>query len=65
MAAPRKYPEERAEAANGSGESIVNVSGVASGAASSGEVLVRMGSSMQELAGMSADLREQVAAFTV
>jgi len=52
------------EAATGSGEIASNIAGVASGAASSSEVLVQMGASVDELARMSADLRERVAAFT-
>nr|WP_227424204.1 methyl-accepting chemotaxis protein [Pengzhenrongella sicca] len=52
------------EAATGSGEIAVNITGVATGAASSSQVLVQMGSSVDELARMSADLRERVAAFT-
>ncbi|QTE31274.1 methyl-accepting chemotaxis protein [Pengzhenrongella sicca] len=52
------------EAATGSGEIAANITGVATGAASSSQVLVQMGSSVDELARMSADLRERVAAFT-
>ncbi len=53
-----------AEAATGSGEIAGNIAGVASGAASSSQVLVQMGTSVDELARMSADLRQRVAAFT-
>ena len=52
------------EAAAGSGEIAANITGVASGAASSSDVLAQMGASVDELAAMSADLRERVAAFT-
>ena len=52
------------EAATGSAEIASNITGVATGAASSSEVLVQMGSSVDELAQLSADLRERVAAFT-
>ena len=52
------------EAATGSGEIALNISGVASGAASSSETLVQMGASVDELARLSADLREELAAFT-
>ena len=52
------------EAATGSGEIAANISGVATGAASSSEVLIQMGASVDELATMSADLRRRVAAFT-
>jgi len=52
------------EAATGSGEIAANITGVATGAANSSEVLVQMGSSVDELAKMSADLRQRVAAFT-
>ncbi|QTE29540.1 methyl-accepting chemotaxis protein [Pengzhenrongella sicca] len=51
------------EAATGSGEIAGNIAGVASGAASSSEVLAQMGGSVDELARMSADLRERLAAF--
>jgi methyl-accepting chemotaxis protein len=53
-----------AEAAIGSGEIAENITGVASASASSSGVLVQMGSSVDELARLSADLRERVAAFT-
>jgi methyl-accepting chemotaxis protein len=52
------------EAATSSTEIASNITGVAAGAASSSEVLVQMGSSVDDLAQMSADLRERVAAFT-
>ncbi|RYV52589.1 methyl-accepting chemotaxis protein [Pengzhenrongella frigida] len=52
------------EAALGSGEIAANITGVATGAASSSEVLGQMGGSVDELARLSADLRERVAAFT-
>ena len=52
------------EAASGSVEIASNIVGVASGAASSSEVLVQMGTSVDELARLSADLRQRVAAFT-
>ena len=52
------------EAATGSGEIASNISGVASSAASSSEVLAQMGVSVNEIARMSADLRERVGAFT-
>ena len=52
------------EAATGSGEIAANISGVAAGAATSSGVLTQMGSSVDELAHLSADLRERVAAFT-
>jgi methyl-accepting chemotaxis protein len=51
------------EAATGSVEIASNIVGVADGAASSSEVLVQMSSSVEELARLSADLRERVAAF--
>jgi len=52
------------EAATGSVEIASNIIGVATGAAMASEVLVQMGSSVHELARMSADLRERVAALT-
>jgi methyl-accepting chemotaxis protein len=52
------------EAASGSVEIASNIVGVASGAASSSEVLVQMSTSVDELARLSADLRQRVAAFT-
>ncbi|WP_407341860.1 methyl-accepting chemotaxis protein [Pengzhenrongella phosphoraccumulans] len=53
-----------AEAATGSGEIASNITGVASGAATSSEVLIQMGGSVNELARMSADLHERISAFT-
>jgi methyl-accepting chemotaxis protein len=52
------------EAANGSGEIATNITGVASSAATSSEVLAQMGLSVNDLAQLSADLSERVAAFT-
>ncbi|MCL3860887.1 methyl-accepting chemotaxis protein [Actinotalea sp. K2] len=52
------------EAATGSGEIAVNITGVATAASSSSEVLSQMGSSITELAQLSADLRTRVGAFT-
>ncbi|MFC0713878.1 methyl-accepting chemotaxis protein [Cellulomonas biazotea] len=52
------------EAATGSGEIAANITGVATSAASSSQVLTQMGDSVTELAKMSADLRERVSAFT-
>jgi len=52
------------EAATGSGQIAGNMAGVASGAASSSLVLSQMGGSVDELARMSADLRDLLAAFT-
>jgi methyl-accepting chemotaxis protein len=52
------------EAAQGSGEIAANITGVASSATSSTHVLAQVGTSVDELARMSADLRERVAAFT-
>lgn len=51
------------EAATGSYEIATNITGVASGAANSSEVLVQMGTSVGELASLAADLRERVSAF--
>ncbi|MEP7763798.1 methyl-accepting chemotaxis protein [Sanguibacter sp. 25GB23B1] len=51
------------EAATGSVDIASNIVGVASGAASSSQVLVQMGTSVDELARLSADLRQRVAAF--
>ena len=53
-----------AEAATGSGEIAVNISGVASSAASSSQTLGQMGDAVNELARMSTDLRTRVSAFT-
>jgi methyl-accepting chemotaxis protein len=52
------------EAATGSGEIAVNISGVATSAASSSEVLGQMGQAVSELARLSTDLRTRVSAFT-
>ena len=52
------------EAATGSGEIATNITGVATSAATSSQVLTQMGDSVQELARMSNDLRERVASFT-
>jgi methyl-accepting chemotaxis protein len=52
------------EAAAGSEEIASNIIGVATGSASASEVLTQMGLSVDELARMSADLRERVAAIT-
>ena len=53
-----------AEAATGSGEIAEHIGGLATGAATSSEVLGQMGGSVNELARMSAGLRERIAAFT-
>ena len=53
-----------AEAATGSGEIATNITGVASTAAHSTDVLSQMGTSVAELARMSSDLRSRVGAFT-
>ncbi|MGN8244994.1 methyl-accepting chemotaxis protein [Cellulomonas soli] len=53
-----------AEAATGSGEIAVNITGVASAAHTSSQVLGQMGGSVSELAQMAADLRSRVDAFT-
>ncbi len=52
------------EAATGSGEIATNITGVASSAQTSTEVLGQMGDSVSELARLSDDLRRRVAAFT-
>ncbi|RYV51581.1 methyl-accepting chemotaxis protein [Pengzhenrongella frigida] len=52
------------EAATGSGEIAANIVGLAAGAATSSEVLAQMGASVDELALLSAGLREGLAAFT-
>ncbi|MGV8966323.1 MAG: methyl-accepting chemotaxis protein [Cellulomonas sp.] len=52
------------EAASGSGQIAENITGVARTAASSSDVMGQMGVSVNELARMSADLRERIAAFT-
>ena len=51
------------EAATGSGEIAANITGVAAGAATSSEVLEQMGGSVNELAHLSAGLRERISAF--
>ncbi|WP_233404412.1 methyl-accepting chemotaxis protein [Actinotalea solisilvae] len=52
------------EAATGSSEIAVNITGVASAASSSTEVLGQVQTSIAELAEMAADLRTRVGAFT-
>lgn len=52
------------EAATGSGEIATNITGVATAAGTSSEVLTQMQDSITELAAMSADLRTRIAAFT-
>jgi methyl-accepting chemotaxis protein len=54
-----------AEAATGSGEIAVNITGVASAAATSSQVLGQMGSSVSELAALSESLRARVSTFTL
>ncbi|OIQ76444.1 methyl-accepting chemotaxis protein I [mine drainage metagenome] len=53
-----------AEAAAGSGEIAVNITGVASAADSSAQVLGQMGDAVTELARLSTDLRTRMDAFT-
>jgi len=53
-----------AEAALGSGEIAHSITGVAAGAAASSAVLEQMGGSVDELARLSADLRQRISAFT-
>ncbi|MGN8244790.1 methyl-accepting chemotaxis protein [Cellulomonas soli] len=53
-----------AEAATGSGEIAVNITGVASSADDSTQVLLQMSTAVHELAQLSADLRTQVSVFT-
>ncbi len=53
------------EAATGSGEIAVNITGVATAAASSTEVLAQMQDSVAELAQMSANLRTQIDSFAL
>src|SRR6476661_3885689 len=53
-----------AEAATGSGEIAINISGVASSAAASSQTVVQMGEAINELARLSTDLRTRVSAFT-
>ncbi|MCL3860889.1 methyl-accepting chemotaxis protein [Actinotalea sp. K2] len=52
------------EAATGSGEIAVNITGVATASAAATEMLDRMQVSIADLAQMSADLRDRVDAFT-
>ncbi|MCC2334175.1 methyl-accepting chemotaxis protein [Cellulomonas wangsupingiae] len=52
------------EAAAGSGEIASNITGVATSARTSSQVLVQMGDSVAELARLSDDLRGRVATFT-
>jgi methyl-accepting chemotaxis protein len=52
------------EAATGSGDIATNIGGVARAAATSSDVVAQMGTSVDELARMSADLRERVSRFT-
>ncbi|MBI9114599.1 methyl-accepting chemotaxis protein [Sanguibacter suaedae] len=53
------------EAATGAGEIAANITGVATSAATSSEVVTQMGASVAELATMSADLRGRVAQFRI
>jgi methyl-accepting chemotaxis protein len=53
-----------AEAATGSGDIAVNITGVASAASTSSDVMTNVSDSVNDLARMSADLRSRVAAFT-
>ncbi|QZN85882.1 methyl-accepting chemotaxis protein [Cellulomonas sp. C5510] len=53
-----------AEAATGSGEIATNITGVASAAASSSQIVGQVGGAVRELARMSEDLRARVAQFT-
>jgi methyl-accepting chemotaxis protein len=53
-----------AEAATGSGEIAVNITGVASASATSSQTLGQMGDSISELAHLSENLRGRVAQFT-
>ena len=53
-----------AEAASGSSEIASNIGGVAAGSAASSETLVQMGTSVGDLARMSAELTSRIAAFT-
>ncbi len=52
------------EAATGSGEIALNITGVATSADTGAQVLSQMGDSVHELARLSADLRATVATFT-
>ena len=53
------------EAATGSGEIAVNITGVATNASMTNEVLVQLNSAADGLARMAADLRSETAVFTV
>jgi methyl-accepting chemotaxis protein len=53
-----------AEAATGSGEIALNITGVATSAASSTDIAQRMGTSVTDLARMARDLHDEVAKFT-
>jgi len=53
-----------AEAATGSGDIAVNITGVASSATTSSEVINKVGDAVNDLARMSSDLRSRIAAFT-
>ena len=53
-----------AEAATGSGEIAMNITGVATAAQSSTEAIESVSGQVAELADLSRSLREQVAAFT-
>ncbi|PZR54151.1 methyl-accepting chemotaxis protein [Xylanimonas oleitrophica] len=52
------------EAAAGSGEIAANITGVAASASQSSQTLGQIGSSVEDLARMAADLRARVSAFT-
>ncbi|WP_273653289.1 methyl-accepting chemotaxis protein [Cellulomonas fimi] len=52
------------EVATGAGEIAANITGVASAAQSTTEVLTQMGTSIRELAVMAQDLEDRIAAFT-
>jgi methyl-accepting chemotaxis protein len=52
-----------AEAATGSGEIAVNITGVASATSTSSQTLGQMGDSIGELARLSEDLRRRVEQF--
>ncbi|GEP70359.1 hypothetical protein CSO01_30740 [Cellulomonas soli] len=54
-----------AEAATGSGEIAVNITGVASAAHTSSQVLGEMGGSVSGLAAQAERLRDSLAAFTL
>ena len=51
------------EVATGAGEIAANITGVASAARSTTEVLTQMGTSIRELAVMAQDLEERITAF--